>query len=190
MAAVDWPLRDHQRVSLEGNSASQIPTHARMATQYPCKRIPVRRFPRAPEGRRNIRGRDSASQILMRPKVPARDSGREPRREGRRSMRAARSAAYAFAKWLFCRAAAFLWISPFRAARSSNLTAARRSSALAEGAFAFFNAVRNAERWARLRAVAARVLRIFFFADSMFGIVRKASGARSRMSSCRISLTL
>ena len=56
-------------------------------------------------------------------------------------------------------------MSPLRAARSSKLTAANRSSAVDVGAFAFFTAVRNAERWARLRAVAARALRMFFFAD-------------------------
>ena len=58
---------------------------------------------------------------------------------------------------------------PFRAARSSRLTAVRRSSALALGAFAFFSAVRSAERCARLRAVAARAFRMFFFADAIFG---------------------
>jgi hypothetical protein len=34
---------------------------------------------------------------------------------------------------------------------------------------AFFNAVRSAERCARLRTVAARAFRMFFFADAMFG---------------------
>jgi len=31
------------------------------------------------------------------------------------------------------------------------------------------SAVRSVERWARLRAVAERVFRMFFFADAMFG---------------------
>ena len=41
-------------------------------------------------------------------------------------------------------------------------------------------AYRSAERWARLRAVALRDFRIFFFADAMFGtsISRKFSRAR------------
>src|SRR3954452_14817224 len=58
---------------------------------------------------------------------------------------------------------------PFRAARSSKLTAAVRSAAVAAGAFAFFSAVRSAERCARLRTVAARDFRMFFFADAIFG---------------------
>jgi hypothetical protein len=47
--------------------------------------------------------------------------------------------------------------------------ASLRSSAEAVGAFAFLSAVRSAERWARLRAVAARDFRMFFFADAIFG---------------------
>jgi hypothetical protein len=44
-----------------------------------------------------------------------------------------------------------------------------RSSAVDVGALAFLSAVRSAERWARLRAVAERVFRMFFFADAIFG---------------------
>ena len=40
---------------------------------------------------------------------------------------------------------------------------------LAVGALAFFSAVRSAERCARLRTVAARDFRMFFFADAIFG---------------------
>src|SRR5436190_3756474 len=47
--------------------------------------------------------------------------------------------------------------------------AAARSSAEAVGALAFFRAVRSAERCARLRTVAARDFRMFFFADAIFG---------------------
>ena len=60
-------------------------------------------------------------------------------------------------------------MSPLRAARSSSFAAASLTSAVASGAFAFFNAVRRAERCARLRTVAARDLRMFFFADAIFG---------------------
>jgi hypothetical protein len=45
----------------------------------------------------------------------------------------------------------------------------RRSSAAAAAAFAFFTAVRSAERWARLRTAAARDFRRSFFADLIFG---------------------
>src|SRR4030095_16804248 len=58
---------------------------------------------------------------------------------------------------------------PLRAARSSRLTALRRSSAVAVGAFALLSAVRSADRCARLRTVAARAFRMFFFADAIFG---------------------
>lgn len=58
---------------------------------------------------------------------------------------------------------------PFRAARSSSLTAWSLASADAPGAFAFLSAVRSAERCARLRTVAARDLRMFFFAEAIFG---------------------
>src|SRR5579864_8019982 len=58
---------------------------------------------------------------------------------------------------------------PFRAARSSRLTASRRTSVVESGAFAFLSAVRSAARWARFRTVAARVFRMFFLADAMFG---------------------
>lgn len=70
---------------------------------------------------------------------------------------------------LFCRAAAFLWIRPFRAARSSNVVAIPRTSADAPSTLAFLRAVRSAERCARLRAWAARDFRIFFFAEAIFG---------------------
>src|SRR5215831_1320114 len=70
-------------------------------------------------------------------------------------------------------------MSPFRAARSRRRVAARRSSFDAPGADARLSAVRSAERWARLRTVAARVLRMFFFADAIFGTLdlRWGSGA-------------
>lgn len=60
-------------------------------------------------------------------------------------------------------------MSPLRADRSRSFTARSFVSADAPGALAFFNAVRSAERCARLRTVAARVFRMFFFADAMFG---------------------
>ena len=60
-------------------------------------------------------------------------------------------------------------MSPLREDRSSSFTARSFASAEAPGVFAFFNAVRSAERCARLRAVAARVFLMFFFADAMFG---------------------
>jgi len=72
---------------------------------------------------------------------------------------------------------------PFRAARSSNFTACNFTSAEAPAALAFLSAVRSAERCARLRTVAARVLRMFFFADAIFGT--KTSGHE-----CRIARTL
>jgi hypothetical protein len=72
------------------------------------------------------------------------------------------------ARRLLCRAAAFLWISPFRAARSRSLTAARLSSALpAEDAR--LSAVRSADLWARFRIAAARDFRMFFFAEAILG---------------------
>jgi hypothetical protein len=49
------------------------------------------------------------------------------------------------------------------------LTACRRCSMVASGAFAFLSAVRNAERCARLRTVAARAFRMSFFEEAMFG---------------------
>ena len=58
---------------------------------------------------------------------------------------------------------------PLRAARSSSLVAVALISAVASGPFAFLSAVRRAERCARLRTVAARDLRMFFFADAIFG---------------------
>ncbi len=74
-----------------------------------------------------------------------------------------------FAIRLFCRAAAFLWIRPFRAARSRSVVAIPRTSADAPSTLAFLRAVRSAERCARLRAWAARDFRIFFFAEAIFG---------------------
>jgi len=74
----------------------------------------------------------------------------------------------AFASLLLWRAAAFLWISPFREARSSSLTAASFSSAEVPPV-ALLSAVRRAERWARLRIEAARDFRMFFFADAILG---------------------
>lgn len=74
-----------------------------------------------------------------------------------------------FAIALFRRAAVFLWMRPFLAARSMSLTAANLVWALAPAVVAFFTAVRSAERCARLRTVAARDLRMFFFADAIFG---------------------
>lgn len=71
--------------------------------------------------------------------------------------------------WRFFRAAAFLWISPFRAERSSSWMARALSPSAASGAAALFNAVRSEERWARLRTVAARAFRMFFLADAIFG---------------------
>jgi Zn-dependent protease len=60
-------------------------------------------------------------------------------------------------------------MSPFRAARSRSWFAARTTSGVASAAFACLSAVRKAERCARLRTVAARVLRTFFSADAIFG---------------------
>jgi hypothetical protein len=75
---------------------------------------------------------------------------------------------------------------PFRAARSSSLTAWSFASTDAPGAWAFLRAVRSAERCARLRTVAARDLRMFFFAEAIFGTkspelkyTKGALGARS-----------
>ena len=61
------------------------------------------------------------------------------------------------------------------------MTACNFTSADAPAAFAFLSAVRNAERCARLRTVAARDLRMFFFADAIFGTKtsdREFRGAR------------
>src|SRR5829696_2637047 len=84
---------------------------------------------------------------------------------------------------LFWRAARFLCTRPLRAARSRRLMASLRSSAVAVGALAFLSAVRSAERWARFRTVAARVFRMFFFADAIFGtrkLSRKFGRTRDR----------
>src|SRR5688500_15949773 len=70
---------------------------------------------------------------------------------------------------LLRRAAAFLWMSPFRAARSRRLTAPSCTSPVAPAARAFLSAVRSAERCARLRTAAARDFRMFFLADAIFG---------------------
>ena len=43
------------------------------------------------------------------------------------------------------------------------------SSAVAPLVLAFLSAVRRADRWARLRTVAARDLRMFFSAERIFG---------------------
>jgi len=74
----------------------------------------------------------------------------------------------AFASRLLCLAAAFLWISPFRDARSRSFTAASLSSALPP-ADARFRAVRSADLWARFRIAAARDFRMFFFAEAILG---------------------
>src|SRR6185369_17744434 len=61
--------------------------------------------------------------------------------------------------------------------------AADRSAGVAVGAFAFLSAVRSADRCARLRTVAARDFRMFFFADAIFGtkkISRKFDSGRDR----------
>jgi len=76
---------------------------------------------------------------------------------------------FALASFDFWRAAAFLWISPLRADRSSSCTAFMRSAGEASVDFATFMAVRSAARCDRLRAVAVRVLRMFFFADAILG---------------------
>src|SRR5690348_11855345 len=70
---------------------------------------------------------------------------------------------------LLYRPAALRWMRPLRAARSSSLTAWSFTSAEAPGALAFLSAVRNVERWARFRALAARDFRRFFFADAILG---------------------
>src|SRR5947207_12650407 len=69
---------------------------------------------------------------------------------------------------------------PLRAARSSSFVAVALISAVASGAFAFLSAVRRAERCARLRAVAARDFRMFFFADAIFGTKDLQKFSRSR----------
>src|SRR3982074_1793706 len=77
----------------------------------------------------------------------------------------------AFASRLLCRAAAFLWISPLRDARSRSLTAASLSSAFpAEDAR--LSAVRRADLCARFRIAAARDFRMFFFAEAILGTNR------------------
>jgi hypothetical protein len=74
----------------------------------------------------------------------------------------------AFASRLLCLAAAFLWIRPFREARSRSLTAANFSSALPPED-ARLSAVRRADLWARFRIAAARDFRMFFFAEAILG---------------------
>ena len=74
----------------------------------------------------------------------------------------------ALASRLLCLAAAFLWMSPFRDARSRSLTATSFSSAFPP-ADARFSAVRSADLWARFRIAAARDFRIFFFAEAILG---------------------
>ena len=73
-----------------------------------------------------------------------------------------------FASRLLCRAAAFLWISPLREARSRSLTAASLSSAV-PAEEARLSAVRRADLWARFRIAAARDFRMFFFAEAILG---------------------
>src|SRR5687767_2261687 len=60
-------------------------------------------------------------------------------------------------------------MSPLRAALSRRVTAAVTSAPGAASTCAFFRAVRRAERCARFRAMAALDLRMFFFADAIFG---------------------
>ena len=84
-------------------------------------------------------------------------------------LRFAQNRGAVLASALFRRAAVFRWMRPLRAARSRSFTAANFAALLAPGAAAFLTAVRNAARWARLRTVAARVLRMFFLADAIFG---------------------
>jgi len=74
----------------------------------------------------------------------------------------------AFASRLLCRAAAFLWMSPLRDARSRSLTAASFSSAFPPDD-ARLSAVRSADLWARFRIAAARDFRMFFFAEAILG---------------------
>lgn len=76
---------------------------------------------------------------------------------------------FALASRDFWRAAAFMWMSPFRAARSRSCTAFSLSAGDDASTFAVFMAVRSVARCERLRAVAARVLRMFFFADAILG---------------------
>src|SRR5260370_23138256 len=66
------------------------------------------------------------------------------------------------------RPALLLWISPLRAARSSNCAAARYAALAWSRLVAVrtrFTAVRRAERWAWLRRLRARPWRIAFLAD-------------------------
>lgn len=74
----------------------------------------------------------------------------------------------AFASRLLCLAAAFLWMSPFREARSRSLTAVSFSSAFPPEE-ARLSAVRRADLWARFRIAAARDFRMFFFAEAILG---------------------
>jgi hypothetical protein len=74
----------------------------------------------------------------------------------------------ALARRLLCLAAAFLWIRPFREARSRSLTAASFSSAFPPEE-ARLSAVRRADLWARFRIAAARDFRMFFFAEAILG---------------------
>src|SRR5690348_3523662 len=76
------------------------------------------------------------------------------------------------AKRLLCRAALFGCIRCFRAARSSSCAAARYAASACSAVVAArtpFNAVRSAERWARLRTWRLRPWRIAFLADSILG---------------------
>ena len=60
-------------------------------------------------------------------------------------------------------------MSPFRAARSSAEIADFFCAAVAPLTSAFFSEVLSAERCARLRTVAVRVLRMFFAAERILG---------------------
>lgn len=68
-----------------------------------------------------------------------------------------------------CRPAALRWISPFRAARSSNWTARFLSAGDAASVLAFLRAVRRVERCARFRTAAARDLRRCLAAEAILG---------------------
>lgn len=69
-------------------------------------------------------------------------------------------------------AALFLWINPFRAARSSSRTAAPYAcvaSSLVVALRTRFTAVRRADRWARFSTAWRRDWRIAFLADLICG---------------------
>ena len=117
------------------------------AANWPCSRLPV--------NTETHTGEPDGSPVCVRSTTSDRQ--------------AAAAAFNFFAMRLFCRAAAFLWMRPLRAARSRSVVATARTSADAPSTLAFLRAVRNAERCARLRAWAARDFRMFFFAEAIFG---------------------